>query len=88
MRRKDCWDDYREKKFAKVCEWFEARGITVTDTIKQMIYNAWLELNNQMIELGLKEASTADDSGGSTAEDDGSTADDVFTDTDQAVQIE
>ena len=68
------------EKWAKVCEWFEARGITVTDEVQQMIYNAWQELNNKMIELGLKEATT-DDSGSEAT-------DDPFADTNDAVAIE
>ena len=46
------------EKWAKVVSWFEKRGVTVTDEVQQMIYNAWWQLNTQMIELGLKEAST------------------------------
>jgi len=43
------------KKFEQVVAWFEKRHITVTDEVKQMIYNAWWQLNNQMINMGLKE---------------------------------
>ncbi len=83
-----------DEKFAKVCEWFEARGIKANDAVKQMIYNTWLELNTQMIELGLKEGSTSKASETSSetdnrmAEDTGSTADDPFADTDEAVRLE
>ena len=68
------------EKWATVCEWFETRGITVTDEVKQMIYNAWQELNNKMIELGLKEAATDDSSSEAT--------DDPFDNTDNPVAIE
>ena len=44
------------EKLNQVVAWFEKRHITVTDEVKQMIYNAWWQLNKQMIELGLKEA--------------------------------
>ena len=64
------------EKWEKVCEWFEDRGITVTDEVKQMIYNAWLELNDKMIELGLKEA------------DDDESTEDPFEGSDTAVSIE
>ena len=59
-----------------VYEWFEARELTVTDEVQQVIYNAWQELNNKMIELGLKEAAA------------GEAADDPFANTDDPVVIE
>ena len=72
-------------KYAQVVTWFEKRHIIVTDEVKQMIYNAWWQLNNQMIELGLKQAAieennTAEDGGG-TAEEDGDSAGDPFSGT-------
>ena len=87
-------------KFAQVVAWFEKRHIVVTDEVKQMIYNAWWQLNKQMIELGLKEATVEEpdddaengsaaeeDSTAETAEDSGGD-DDPFTDSDQPVAIE
>jgi hypothetical protein len=83
-------------KFAQVVAWFEKRHITVTDEVKQMIYNAWWQLNKQMIELGLKEAEAEALPPGEakegialvevkTAEPAGT---DPFTGTDQPVQLE
>lgn len=89
------------QKWNTVCEWFEARGITVTDDVKQMIYNAWQELNNEMIELGLKDVTdaettmdgTIDDGSDSTSDTANSTetsaeSTGVFAGTDAPVQIE
>ncbi|HPJ01813.1 MAG TPA: hypothetical protein PKU80_03110 [Candidatus Limiplasma sp.] len=55
------------QKFEQVVAWFEKRHITVTDEVKQMIYNAWWQLNNQMINMGLKE-DPARETGGSTSD--------------------
>ena len=71
-------------KFAQVVAWFEKRHIKVTDEVKQMIYNAWWQLNKQMIELGLKEAAIEEDN---TAEDGGG-AEDPFAGTEKPVRME
>lgn len=44
------------EKRALVKQWLQDRGITITENIEIMISDAWMELNNKMIELGLKEA--------------------------------
>ena len=87
-------------KFAQVVAWFEKRHIKVTDEVKQMIYNAWWELNKQMIKLGLKEATVEEpdddaESGGAAEEDstaetaEGSEGDeDPFAGTEEPVQVE
>lgn len=43
------------EKRALVKQWLQDRGITITENIEIMISNAWTELNNKMIELGLKD---------------------------------
>jgi hypothetical protein len=48
------------EKLALVKKWFEDRGIAITEDVEIMISNAWTELNNKMIELGLKEAATTE----------------------------
>lgn len=81
-------------KYAQVVAWFEKRHIKVTDEVKQMIYNAWWQLNSQMIELGLKDAAVEEDDAesGGAAEDgtteDGGGAEDPFAGTEEPVQIE
>ena len=62
------------EKRALVKQWLQDRGITITENIEIMISNAWTELNNKMIELGLKEATATDP--------------DTFSETDQPVQLE
>jgi type IV secretory pathway VirB2 component (pilin) len=44
------------EKRALVKQWLKDRGITITENVEIMISNAWTELNNKMIELGLKDA--------------------------------
>ena len=48
------------EKRALVKQWLQDRGITITENVEIMISNAWTELNNKMIELGLKDAVAAE----------------------------
>jgi len=48
------------KKLDKVYEWLRKRNIIVSEDVQIMIDNAWQELNDKMIELGLKDAPTVD----------------------------
>jgi hypothetical protein len=65
------------EKRALVKQWLKDRGIIITENIEIMISNAWTELNNKMIELGLKEAITVE-----------LDEPDAFAGTDQPVQLE
>lgn len=48
------------EKREQVIQWLQDRGITITEDVEIMIDNAWTELNNKMIELGLKDAEPPD----------------------------
>ena len=45
-----------EDKRKLVKQWFVERGIAITEDVELMISSAWMELNNEMIMLGLKTA--------------------------------
>ena len=67
------------EKRALVIQWLKDRGITITANVEIMISNAWTELNNKMIELGLKDAVAQEPSNAKT---------DAFADTDTPIQLE